>query len=438
MKSFLGSLLLILGTIIASLAAASNERPWKPVPLEEVALDDPEVLLYDDVFPAQLEAAPTSEEVEDSTDVAEPEPVARRDDPVTAVAIAALREAGEAVVRVRKLPRDDEPVAVTPELSGRILAETLWVDLGTEALLTREVADQRLEAEAALRATLATETESAEGTEASPAPVEETGEVSADSQLELPDAADLKVLDGDARYAGLPPMRQKYRAGRYVDAEVAQFMVDGGRTEVRVEVPAPPFEFSQWPGRVPFLLGVLAMLGGVVLMRSGRREALVLEQDRDDDEASPSELLASIASAVRQLSTEREDLDGEQLLSRADVILNRDCTAFVDGRDALRLQLGGGKYAGVMAAFSTGERRLSRAWSAAADGYLDEARTSLEESVEPFEEAAATLGELSVASEAAEVEPFRPATDAPQTPSDPPTLSDPENPSERAPEAMDD
>ena len=119
-------------------------------------------------------------------------------------------------------------------------------------------------------------------------------------------------------------------------------------------------------------------------------------------------------AAVRALRDEARALDPDAFLERAEAVLSEDCVAFVEERDALRLALGGKAYAAVMASFSTGERRLSRAWSAAADGYRQEAVTSLGECVEPFEDALAALEE-GHGEGGGESEPYRSATSPPES-----------------------
>ena len=53
-------------------------------------------------------------------------------------------------------------------------------------------------------------------------------------------------------------------------------------------------------------------------------------------------------------------------------------------RDSLLAAFGFASYARVIAEFTRGERAASRAWSAAVDGYLDEAIKSLELAREVF------------------------------------------------------
>jgi hypothetical protein len=49
-----------------------------------------------------------------------------------------------------------------------------------------------------------------------------------------------------------------------------------------------------------------------------------------------------------------------------------DLNGFADNREAIANRFGPLAYAEVMTEFASGERYLNRAWSAAADGYVDE------------------------------------------------------------------
>jgi hypothetical protein len=51
-----------------------------------------------------------------------------------------------------------------------------------------------------------------------------------------------------------------------------------------------------------------------------------------------------------------------------------DINSFVEARESMIPRLGMQNYADIMSPFATGERLLNRAWSASADGYVDEVR----------------------------------------------------------------
>jgi len=65
-------------------------------------------------------------------------------------------------------------------------------------------------------------------------------------------------------------------------------------------------------------------------------------------------------------------------LSRIDEELMPDIHDFVEARESMIPHLGMQSYANIMSPFANGERLLNRAWSASADGYVDEVRTCIQ------------------------------------------------------------
>ncbi|MHC4893013.1 MAG: hypothetical protein ACYTFV_06505 [Planctomycetota bacterium] len=403
MKSLIGSVLLVVGTIVASLAAASNERPWRWVDLDEVAIDDPEMVLFKDVLP----------EAGTVTADGSPAPaLASAGAPLTAAAADVLRKSGATRVRIRKRPVDDELLPADGGIAGRILAEPLYVDDETDELLGREIVEERRLAVAAIRAELAANAETSSGTSSEDyaGPISLTRIfIEGDGRgwdwkaqigeqpgaIQVWNTSDLERLESDARLAGLPPMRTVQRTGSYIDEALAARLEAGGITDVRVDVPTPPFEFGRWPGLIPFVVGVLMMAWALALMRSGRREQIEAEVlGESGDSLGPLGRLRSIHTTLERLAADSPDLDERQLLDRMTPVLEEECLEFVDRRESLRVLLGSRGFALIMSHFSTGERRLGRAWSAAADGHLPEARESLAEALEPFGAALEELGAL--------------------------------------------
>ena len=67
---------------------------------------------------------------------------------------------------------------------------------------------------------------------------------------------------------------------------------------------------------------------------------------------------------------------------------------FGDARNALIQQFGLSGFADVMTQFASGERFVNRAWSASADGYMDEASASLERAESHLQRAQQQMQEL--------------------------------------------
>jgi len=391
-KGFIGQLLLVGGTIAASLAAASGVKPWVEVPLNQVAVDDPEVVLFQDL------------EVQGDGDVTM---ALAAGSPLTRAAAQALAAAGVDSLRLRRLARADEALQVADleSIEGRVLAETLYYDDASGERVGRDEAEARLER--------ATELESfAASFEADGGVLPEAGVIFATVDAEgaeqygvapemppegariVGTTAELSAVRSSALLVGVPTMRSLAPAGRFIDADLGGRIVELGFEQVSVRVPAPPWEFNAWGGRWIFLGGLLVMVVGVVTMRSARTQAALAaaQASAEGDEASPREALKSIVERVQALHAGAAQLSREDLMTACDDLLVGPVFAFGDSQDQLRAELGGRVYAQVMTSFSTGERRLSRAWSAAADGYRDESIVSLEECVGPFESSLEFLG----------------------------------------------
>lgn len=393
MKGSLGSMLLVGGTIAASLAAASGERPWVAVPLDAVALGDPDVVLFDELTAGpQDDAAAT---------------VVPAGSEVTPGVVAALRAQGAETVRVRRLAVAQERIEVTSleAIQGRVLAEVLYYDDATGAAVDRDGAARRLADAEALLA-FAAEREAAGAPLGADAVVvatiaEDGGESLAVATGTPPagarvvgTGADLAAVRSSALLVGVPTMRGLAPAGRFIDADLGARIVERGYTDVAVRVPKPAWSFAAWPGRWVFIGGLGIMVVGVALMRGARTAAaLAATQAKvDGDELTPVEELESLVTRVRALAAASAGLSRDDLLAGCDDLLTGPVFAFGAAADQLRAALGGRAYARVMSSFSTGERRLSRAWSASADGYREEAVASLSECVEPFEAALDALG----------------------------------------------
>lgn len=122
-------------------------------------------------------------------------------------------------------------------------------------------------------------------------------------------------------------------------------------------------------------LCIACMLAGMVFLRMSRKEAAAQAGDqhaRDLDILKTS--LASLLDKVRTFESDRQDESQLLIHERIDAELMDDIHAFVEARESMIPRLGMQSYAGIMSPFANGERLLNRAWSASADGYVDEVR----------------------------------------------------------------
>ena len=197
--------------------------------------------------------------------------------------------------------------------------------------------------------------------------------------LTLADPAGVQAADAVARDPLVP-------AGTVLGRDELQALRAAGVERVRVL----EFSLRRWQEAPAFGASVLGLLGSALMMRRGRRRA---EADVAAPHDGPVAVLARIDGAVADL---REGLtalpDDAARLARVREVLGTlqrgDLPAFVATREAMIAADGLAGYARVMDRFAGAERQLNRAWSAAADGVLDEARDSLDRAAVLLEEAA--------------------------------------------------
>lgn len=130
---------------------------------------------------------------------------------------------------------------------------------------------------------------------------------------------------------------------------------------------------------------------GVVILRATARRSA-------EEQAAASVGLAALATSLsnirewlgKQLGS-RDSIGVYEIHLRIDEQLTHDLRAFADGREAIIDACGLEVYAAVMSEFATAERTINRAWSASADGYVDEVWRCLERAESLIAEALATL-----------------------------------------------
>jgi hypothetical protein len=156
------------------------------------------------------------------------------------------------------------------------------------------------------------------------------------------------------------------------------------------------FSFARWGEWWLFALGCAGMLGGAMLIRrADARELAAVGATRPETggggggaDASLHLLRTEVEQLRRDVSaaddpTRRNDL----IVERAERIISEHVPPFLDARPQLVARLGLAGYAQLMDRFAAGERQLNRAWSAAADGYEEEAVACLNNASALLEEA---------------------------------------------------
>lgn len=120
----------------------------------------------------------------------------------------------------------------------------------------------------------------------------------------------------------------------------------------------------------------LGLVGVALIRRSGRIDAGARARIAEDL-ATLERALASAIASVDALVDEGEPIDVYAVKDRIDREIAEHLARFVDAREAMIPTLGLDAYAEVMGDFAGGERLLNRAWSASADGYIDEVQVCL-------------------------------------------------------------
>lgn len=111
---------------------------------------------------------------------------------------------------------------------------------------------------------------------------------------------------------------------------------------------------------------------GVVLLRMTARSAASDHQTVKSGMLTVRESLDAVAGHLERLNRERESIGVYGIHGRIDADVMDEINRFVEVRETIATVHGLDVYAQTMDAFASGERALNRAWSASADGYIDE------------------------------------------------------------------
>ncbi len=143
---------------------------------------------------------------------------------------------------------------------------------------------------------------------------------------------------------------------------------------LRLENAEAPWQTIPWP-----LYGLFAAIGvaGVVLLRIDKAAQRAHSASSEDGLEKVTQYLSQAAGKVATLAAQLQDMTCEQVLEYIDDDCGPLLAEFADGRMLISDRFGTSIFAEVMTEFASGERYLNRAWSAAADGYVDEVEASV-------------------------------------------------------------
>ena len=170
---------------------------------------------------------------------------------------------------------------------------------------------------------------------------------------------------------------------------------------LRLEDADAPWRTIPWNG---YALATFVGIIGIILIRRARANQRQQSAESETGIESLLENLAAAADKVSDIAARLDQLTCEEVLDSIDSECVPLLAEFADGRMAISHRFGTGAYASVMTEFASGERYLNRAWSAAADGYVDEVSASIGHSKSFFR---AALDELRQAESAGTLPPTR-------------------------------
>ncbi len=134
---------------------------------------------------------------------------------------------------------------------------------------------------------------------------------------------------------------------------------------------------------------VIGLVGVVILRLTARAQVGAGEKLRTDVESMGSSLSFLRECLAGEIDERKRGVyDVHQWI---DDELAGPIAKFVDARESLIPAFGMQVYADVMTRFAAGERMVNRAWSASADGYVDEVWICLERAHKSFADAQQTL-----------------------------------------------
>jgi len=154
-------------------------------------------------------------------------------------------------------------------------------------------------------------------------------------------------------------------------------------------VPVREFRFSRWDGKWGFAIACGGLGCAALLARSGKPRA---PDEGEEKETSPIEAIVVLVQETQALHRDIQAMSDHEEICRTILrrveTLERGAIEEVVGMREKAIALSGlGGWARLMDRFASGERLLRRAWSAAADGHVDEAVASLAGAQEPMQQA---------------------------------------------------
>jgi hypothetical protein len=148
-------------------------------------------------------------------------------------------------------------------------------------------------------------------------------------------------------------------------------------TVYEVKNEADPWSTIPW---LWFGISAAVSFAGVVLLRMKIGPDEKHEEKTAESLTALNDSIARLANSAALIAKKQDKLAPTEMVHEIDEYCADDFALFVEKRKSMISAYGLKDYANVMTQFSAGERAMNRAWSAAADGYVDEVRDCLERS----------------------------------------------------------
>lgn len=205
--------------------------------------------------------------------------------------------------------------------------------------------------------------------------------------------ADVESLEGQILAGPVPVLlgEPRIEGGNFVTADVERRIREVAEVESVSLARSKKFSFGGWDHLPWFLVGLAMMVAGIVAKRSAAGSGEASEEESADSRREPSAVLGELVERLEALVPTVDDLTPEHLKERVDPLLEELVPEFLESRDALARSQDGATFAELFSSFANGERKLSRAWSAAVDGFAPESRNSLRLALDYFRSAKSVL-----------------------------------------------
>ena len=177
---------------------------------------------------------------------------------------------------------------------------------------------------------------------------------------------------------------------KYTLRHTGPFLIGAGAVTALIAASGPLGTSTFW---VVYGCGALCIIAGGIVRLADIRKTTVAGHDEKDatgiDQAES--LLEGLVEKVETIDRESERFTAEELQRIVRDVQEGACVQFIAQSQSLRDYFGIVAWSSIMSDFAQGERLFNRAWSAATDGCLPEARIAVHRALPCLKRALSTL-----------------------------------------------